>query len=233
MTLRKKIEMTSINEENEYLVEGIRFFKTSKKITSYIKKIEKKNTNGSLDGLIERLERVSKNFEVAERMHQTGRKTEAKQLYLQYKKDNILLMTALNKESTKKILVRLGIGLIVLQVLLSMTTGIGLYERLFMRGASTAARMAGRSGALVSTEVLSDNLPGSSGAPSLESLDASQLVLNNEIKNLKKDVGFSKDAIKDKAKELAALEKFEKALKKFNKANGKGLSILDKILGRK
>ncbi len=124
-------ELYKVHNEINQINEGLVFFKDSKKIRKHIQKIKRKDASGELEELVSELEQHAKNFEQAERLYSSGRREEAISLHKELKQNNLDLIKTLNKESIKNALIKIGIATFVLNTVLTMFTGVGLFSRVF------------------------------------------------------------------------------------------------------
>ena len=176
--------------EKKYLVEGIKYFKDSKRIEKYIKKIQKGNVDGSLNELTDKLRETAKDFQEVESLYEKGYKIKAKRLHQELKSNNKDLIKILNKETIKKSLINAGIAAVALHLLLTLTTGTGLFGTLFPKGGAGGETTGG---------VIPDDL----------SAERSQL--SQTAKELERE-------LKQTESRLGNLEDYEKALERIEKA---------------
>jgi len=113
------------NPDNFYITEGLVFFKTSKRLEKYIKKLEKKNKDGAIDILINKLKDTRANFVKVEAMHKNGERKKAKELYKKLRTDNVGIVRMMRKDSMKKALITAGVAGLALTAVGFAVYGMG------------------------------------------------------------------------------------------------------------
>ena len=189
MNLKESMRVRAgVGTKNYQLTEGIRFFKNSGRIQKLITKMkgsmryaETKEMRDDVLEYINELETAKQSFFDAEEEYRTGDKEKAK---VQYRKIRIKyghIVSKINKETIKKFLIAGGLAYIFFAVAASVIPHK-------LEGAAP--------------------LFDSSGRPTMASLNASELRIQNMIKDYQVDLS-------NIDKKQAALEAFEKAQKEI------------------
>jgi hypothetical protein len=116
MSLKSQLQYAS-GVNTDFLTEGIRFFRNSKRIEKLINKFQSAlpmakdtETRQDVSNYIRELQRAKLDFEAVEQKFSSGNKEEAKDEYKQLKIKFASIITEINKETVKKFMIIGGIA---------------------------------------------------------------------------------------------------------------------------
>ena len=175
MSIKTQIQfITGLNEE--YLTEGIRFFRNSKRIEKLIKKFEvalitvrDPETKNEVEDYIRQLKKAKLDFEAVEQKFMVGDKTEAKEEYNQLKIKFASIIADINKESVKHFMITAGLAAFV----------FALFSSIVPHSIQTPIQQ-----------------PVQTGMPTRDSLTMDEKTIQNEINTNNNLLKITKDKLK-------------------------------------